>query len=103
MCSDRGDYEHFLNFGEIFRNDPRSSNDPNGDGVLYLKRLDCLESVKDLRKQRPPAFGTRCRRPRFYRRRWIFLLQCLLDGAYQFRFRHRADDLFLYGAAFEDD
>ena len=67
------------------------------------KRLDCLESVTYLKKQRPPAFGTRCRRPRFYRRRLIFLLQCLLDGAYQFCFRHRADDLFLYGAAFEDD
>ena len=40
MCSDRDDYEHFLDFGlprEIFRDDPCASNDPNGDGVLYLK------------------------------------------------------------------
>ena len=39
MCSDRGDYEHFLNFGEIFRDDPCFSNNHDGDGVLYLKRL----------------------------------------------------------------
>jgi hypothetical protein len=50
MCSDRGDYEHFLNFGEIFRDDPCFSNNHDGDGVLYLKRLDCLESVKYLKK-----------------------------------------------------
>ena len=31
------------------------------------------------------------------------LLQRFLDRAYQFRFRHGADDLFLDRAAFEDE